>query len=116
MKFTVAVLATGLLSFAAGIYMPWWWFFAVIAFLIALLVHQKPGKAFLAGFLGLFILWAGLSLWINIENKGVLAGKIAKLFPLGGSTVLLIIVTGVLAGLIAGFAALSGSFLRSAKQ
>jgi hypothetical protein len=116
MKFIVAVLATGLLSFAAGIYMPWWWLFAVIAFLIALLVHQKPGKAFLAGFLGLFVLWAGLSIWINIENKGILAAKIAKLLPLGGSPVLLIIVTGVIAGLVAGFAALSGSFLRTSKQ
>jgi LPS O-antigen subunit length determinant protein (WzzB/FepE family) len=37
----------------------------------------------------------------------------AQVLPLGGNTVVLIIVTGIVGGLVAGFAALAGSFLRA---
>ena len=84
MKFLIATILTALLSFIAGIYISLWWFFAVIALLVALLVHQKAGKAFLAGFLGLFILWFVLALMMDMANDGVLSVKIASLLPLGG--------------------------------
>lgn len=116
MKFFVAVLLTALLSFIAGIYINWWWFFAVVTFIVALLIHQKAGKAFLSGFLALFLLWGTLAIWINFKNEGILSAKIASLLPLGGSPVLLIVVTGIIGGLVAGFAALCGSFLRSSSQ
>jgi len=86
---------------------------AIAAFLVAALIHQKSWKAFLSGFLGLFLLWGGLALWINLKNDGVLAVKVASLLPLGGSPYLLIVVTGFIAGLIGGLAALAGSYLRS---
>jgi hypothetical protein len=113
MKFLIATILTALLSFIAGIYINLWWFFAVIALLVALLVHQRAGKAFFAGFLALFILWFILTFWIDNANGGVLSVKIASLLPLGGSKWLLIIVTAFLGGLIAGFAAMSGSYLRT---
>jgi len=113
MKFLIATILTALLSFIAGIYIPLWWFFAVVALLVALLIHQKAGKAFLTGFLGLFILWFVLAFWMDYGNDGVLSVKIASLLPLGGSKWVLIIFTAVIGGLVAGFAALSGSYLRS---
>jgi hypothetical protein len=116
MKFLVAVLLTALLSFIAGIYIAWWWFFAIVAFAVALLVHQKAGKSFLSGFLALFLLWGGLAYWIDIKNESILSAKISELLPLGGSSLLLIVITGFIGGLVAGFAAMSGSFLRSAKK
>lgn len=113
MKFLLATILTALLSFIAGIYVPLWWFFAVVALLVALLVHQRAGKAFFAGFLGLFILWFVLIFWMDNGNDGVLSVKIASMLPLGGSKWTLIIVTAIIGGLIAGFAGLSGSYLRS---
>ena len=113
MKFFVAIVLTALLSFVAGIYIKWWWFFAIIAFVVALLVNQGSAKAFLSGFLGLFLLWAGLAWWIDIKNESVLSVKIAELLPLGGSAFALILITGVIGGLVAGFAAMSAAFLRS---
>lgn len=113
MKFFNSVLLTALLSFIAGIYISYWWFFAVIAFLVALLIHQRGFKAFSAGFLALFILWFLLAFWMDLANEGVLSLKIASLLPLGGSKWLLMIVTAFVGGLVAGFAALSGSYLRS---
>lgn len=116
MKFIVAVLLTALLSFIAGIYIEWWWFFAIVSFIVALLVHQKAGKAFFSGFLALFLLWGGLAYWIDIKNESILSAKISALLPLGGSSLLLIVITAIVGGLVAGFAAMSGSFLRSAKK
>jgi len=113
MKFFNSVLLTALLSFIAGIYISYWWFFAVVAFLVAVLIHQRGFKAFFAGFLGLFILWFILAFWMDFANNGVLSVKIASLLPLGGSKWMLIIVTAFIGSLVAGFAALSGSYLRS---
>lgn len=116
MKFIVALLLTALLSFIAGLYFPYWWLFAIVTFLVALLIHQKPGKAFISGFLGIFILWGGLAWWIDMKNESILSAKIASILPLQGSGFLLIVVTGLIGGLVAGFAALSGSYLRSSKH
>ena len=116
MKFFNSFLLTALLSFIAGIYISYWWFFAVIAFLVAIMIHQKGFKAFFAGFLALFILWFVLAFWMDLVNEGVLSVKIATLLPLGGSKWLLMIITASMGGLVAGFAALSGSYLRSTSQ
>lgn len=115
MKLFVAILLTALLAFVAGLYLPWW-SLAVAAFLAALLIHQKAGRAFISAFLGILLLWAGLAWWIDMKNNGVLSKKIASVLPLGGNAVALIFVTGIVGGLVAGFAAMSGSFLRSERN
>ncbi len=112
MKFFVATILTALLAFISGLFLPWWGI-AITSLLVAVLVHQKAGKAFLAGFVGVFILWAGLAWWIDMKNNGILSKKIAGILPLGGSSIVLILVTGLVGGLVAGFAAMSGSYLRA---
>jgi len=115
MKFLVATLLTAVLGFISGLFLPWWCI-AVTSLIVAILVHQKGWKAFLSGFLGLFLLWAGLAWWIDMKNNGVLSKKIAGILPLGGSALLLIFVTGLVGGLVAGFAAMSGSYLRASDR
>ena len=51
-----------------------------------------------------------------MKNNGVLSKKIASVLPLGGNAILLIVVTGIVGGLVAGMAAMSGSFLRSSNK
>ena len=117
MKFTTAIILTALTGFIAGIlsFSPWWGF-AVTSLLVAVLVHQKAGKAFLAAFLGIFLLWAGLAWWMDMKNNGILSHKIAQILPLNGSSILLILVTGIVGGLVAGFAAMSGSYFRASSK
>ena len=115
MKFITAIILTALLAFISGLFLPWWGI-AVTSLLVALLVHQKAGKAFLAGFLGVFLLWAALAWWIDMKNNGVLSIKIASVLPLEGNSIFLILLTGLVGGLVAGFAAMSGSFLRSSAK
>jgi len=115
MKFSLAVILTALLAFAAGLFLPWW-NIAIVALLVAILINQRSGIAFLSGFLGVFLLWVVLSWWINVKNEGILATKIASVLPLGGSAFILILVTGIIGGLVAGFAAMSGSYLRTSNR
>ena len=112
MKFLVATLLTAFLAFISGLFLPWWGI-AITSLLVAVIVHQHAGKAFAAGMLGLIILWSGLAWWVTIKNHGLLSGKIANVLPLSGNTFLLIIVTGLVGGLVAGFAAMTGSYLRA---
>lgn len=112
MKFIVAILLTALLSYAAGLFtvLPWW-SFAVCAFIVALAIHQKPWKAFLAGFLALAVLWGLMAFLLDSANGQVLSSKVAGVLSLGNSAILLL-VTALVGGLVAGFAALTGSYLR----
>jgi hypothetical protein len=115
MRFVLAVLLTALLSFIAGLQFPWW-SIAIIAFLVALFIGQSVGRSFLSGFLGVFLLWFIVSLWIDTKNENILSHKIAQLFPLGGSSFLLILVTAFIGALVGGFAAISGASLLSGKR
>lgn len=115
MKFLVAVILTALLAFISGLFLPWWCI-ALTSLVVALLVNQSAGKAFVSGLLGVFILWAGLAWWIDMKNNGVLSKKIAQVLPLGGNVLALILLTGLVGGLVSGFAAMSGSYLRSSSK
>ena len=115
MRFLLSVILIILLSFIAGLYLPWW-SIAPVAFFVALLIPQSLGKSFLAGFAGIFLAWAIVAFWIDTKNESLLSQKIAQLFPLGGSTVLLILITALIGALVGGFAAMSGSSLRPAKR
>ncbi len=106
MKFIVSILLIALLSFAAGLYLGWW-SLALAAFIVAALIPQKPWKAYLSGFLGLLLLWGGLATLIDVRNQHILAQKMAQVLPLGGSYFLLILVTALVAAIVAGFAALT---------
>lgn len=115
MRFTLATLLTITLSFIAGLYLPWW-SIALVAFLVALLIKQNIGRAYLSGFVGVFLLWGVLATIIHIRNNGLLSQKIAQLFKLNGNAFLLILLTALIGGVVAGFAAMSGSSLRPVER
>jgi hypothetical protein len=111
MKFFISILITALLSFVAGIFLPWWTI-APAALIVAMCIHQSPFRSWLTGFLALFLLWGILALVIDAKNQHLLSYKLAEIFQLGGSSFLLVLVTALIGGLVAGFAALTGSYLR----
>jgi hypothetical protein len=111
MKFIVVLLLTALLGYTAPLYFTWW-SFAITSFIIALLVHQRSFAAFIAGFLGMFLLWGIMAMMIDNANAHLLSQKIALVLSLNGSSILLILITALISGLISGFAALSGSLAR----
>ena len=111
MKFLVSILLTALLSFALCLFLPWW-VIAIAGFVVAFSIPQKAGLSFVAGFLALFFLWVGLSFWMSAANNHLLAHKISLLFIKVDNPLLLIVVTGLIGGLVAGLGSLTGRFLR----
>jgi hypothetical protein len=111
MKFFISIILTALLAFVLCLRFEWF-MVAVAAFVVALAIPQKPAKALLAGFLGIFLLWATLAFLIKNQGGDIIAGQVAELMPLGGSKLLLILVTALVGGLAGGAAALTGSLGR----
>lgn len=116
MKFITAFIITALLAFVIGLFtsLPWY-LFALTSFLVAIAIPQKPGKAFFTAFLALFVLWIALALVKDVPNQHLLSVKVAQILPLKGSFIALLFITGIVGGLIAGFAALTGSYVRKSK-
>src|SRR6266542_2593220 len=111
MKIATIILLTIILSFTAGLYLPWQ-SIALVSFVIAVIIWQKPGIAYVTGFVSMFLLWALLAWWIDAQNNSILSVRMAALFQLGRSSFLLIVITGLVAGIVGGLSALSGSYLR----
>jgi hypothetical protein len=111
MKFFISTVLIAILSFAACLYFPWW-VIAIAGFIVAFAIPQKTGLAFLSGFLALFILWAGMSVYMSSANGNLLVHKMSILFLKADNPTLLFILTGLIGGLVAGFGSLSGRLLK----
>jgi len=114
MKFIVSILLITILSIPACLYFPWW-SIAIVAFIVAVLIPQSPVASFLTGFISLFILWGSLSFWLSNNNEHLLADKVSFLILTLNNPYLLILVTAFIGAVVAGFAALTASFLRRRK-
>ncbi|MCA8832330.1 hypothetical protein [Hymenobacter pini] len=92
---------------------PWW---SVVPLCLALVAwfRVSGGGAFLAGLLGVGLSWWLPAAWLNTHGANLLAARVATLLPLGGQSWLLVLLSGVLAGLVGGLAALSGALVRRA--
>ncbi|MCX8480295.1 MAG: hypothetical protein ORN58_00080 [Sediminibacterium sp.] len=114
MKFSVSILLSALVSYAMGIYteLPWWSFTFGI-FIVQFFIPLKAWYSFLASFTGVFVCWFVVCLIINIQNNNVLSNKIALLFFNNQSlNWVLLIVSALIGGLIAGFAGIAGNYVQ----
>jgi len=111
MKFIVSILLIALLSVAACLYLPWWTI-AIVAFIVAAFIPQKPVMSFFTGFISLFLLWGGIAFFLSSNNNHLLAHKIAVLILKMNNPLLLIVATALIGAVVAGFGALAGSFVR----
>ncbi len=110
MKAVISTFLIILLSFVACLFFPWW-SIAVVAFIVSAIIRQKPIISFLGGFIGLFLLWSILSFYISVNNDHILAHRISLLIIKEDSPYLLVLMTGLIGGIVAGFAALTGSYI-----
>ena len=99
-------------SYLAHIYIPFWWFFAIVAFIVSFAFGKKGFSSFLAGFLGVFLLWLFLNIGNSLANDFLLVNKMANLVGAPHSSIL-ILVSALIGGLVAGFSSLSGYFFKT---
>jgi len=112
MKWTVSLVLIALLSLTAELYLPFW-SVPIAAFLVVALIPQRPWRAFLCGFLALFLLWGGLAFYFDSANNHILSNRVSLLIFQFRSPWLLIAVTGLIGGLLGGLPALTAGFLRT---
>lgn len=115
MKFIISAILIIMFSFFAGLYFPWW-MVAVVAFLVSIIIQQRHFVSFICGFISVFLLWGFLSFWISFQNDHILAHRVSLLIFKTDSPFLLIFATALIGALVAGFAALTGSYVRKEKQ
>ena len=115
MKTVISTFLIILLSFVACLYFPWW-SIAIVAFVVTAFIRQNPLTAFLSGFIGLFLLWSILSFYISVNNDHILAHRVSLLILKNDSPFLLILITGLIGGIVAGFASLTASFIYAKQQ
>ncbi|KIC95030.1 hypothetical protein [Flavihumibacter solisilvae] len=111
MKLFISIVLTAFLGFALCLFLPWW-AIAIAAFTVAVAIVQAPWKSFVTGFVALFLLWAVMAWWISFTNNNLLADKVSVMILKQQSAFMLVLVTGLIGGLVAGFAALTGSLVR----
>lgn len=102
--FAIAVLAAILEQFLP------WWAIAIAGFVLGYLIKQPSFAAFAAGFVAIFLLWTGYAFLLSHDNHNILASKVATLVQLNGNVKALLLLTGIVGGLVSGFAALTGNF------
>lgn len=107
MLFFIILIASLVVSFVLP-----WWIVAIISFLAAFFIAKRSAHAFLSAFAAIFIVWVVMAMFKSVPNNHILATRMANVLPLGGHWMILTAITGLVGGLVAGMAALSGYYVR----
>jgi len=111
MKFVIQFIAIALVAFILELFMPWWCI-AIAAFVAGYALKSKAN--FLAGLLGIALLWL-IKAWIlDGLSAAPLADRVAAIFSLNKP--LLMLATALIGGLVGGFAAMSGAALKKERR
>ena len=105
-----------IISLTLQFFLPWW-IIAPVAIGLAFWKAKSGGHAFLSGFGAIFLLWILMGLFRTIPNENLLANRVGQMLTLPESSfnwVFVLLITGVIGALTAGFSALAGCFLRQA--
>lgn len=111
MRFLISILLIAAVAGLVSLFFPWW-VISPVTFLVAFFSGLRPAKSFLAGFLGIALLWAVVILWKDIANEHILSSRMAGVFGLS-SYPLFILVNIVLGGIVGGMSAWCSGLLRS---
>ena len=115
-NFLFSLLLTAAASCLLQLFLPWWTI-AIAAFAVAYFIKQNSLLAFVAAFVAVFFLWVVYAYMLSSANDNLLVGKVAELLKAltKGKTSTLYIITGLIGGLVSGFAALTGSLAGKVK-
>lgn len=110
MRFIVSLILIAALSYVLCLFLPWW-AVAIAAFVVSAFIPQRGFASFVTGFIALFLLWGVLSWMIDTANHGILSHRVSVLILKSDNPLALILLTSLTGALVAGFAALAGSFV-----
>jgi len=88
------------------------WAVAAISYIVAALFGKTAWGVFFSAFFAVFLIWSGMAFWQDIQNDQLLSGRIAQMLAIPAIGEWFFVVTGVLGGIVASLAALSGYYLK----
>lgn len=109
-QFATDVFVLFFISAIISFLMPWWGIM-LVGFLFGLLTRRKIARLLFHVFTAVFLLWAGVAIYIHIVNEGVLAHRLANLINLPASW-MMVLITGLIGSVAASTSSLSGHYLR----
>lgn len=112
MKLVISLMLTSMLTFAFGLFLPWW-SLILASFFVALAAGNKALPSFIAGFLGVFLLWGIMTWMISSGNHHILAHRMSRVILKNDNPTLLIVITAFIGGILGGISAWNGSILRN---
>ncbi|MGE0773005.1 MAG: hypothetical protein AB7K37_14915 [Cyclobacteriaceae bacterium] len=109
MRLFIQIFVTGIVCFVIQSIFPWWTA-AVAAFMVGFVFSNSGFRSFVAGFIGVGLVWGIMPWFIQYSTQSDLAQRVGQLLPI--NVFMLTILIGALAG---GFASLTGSLLKPSK-
>ena len=110
MRFLTQVVLTALSSYVATQFLPWWSLVITAVVLGLIFYYQRGGLAFLAGFLGMGLLWLVQIYYLQGLDQGEIAESMGALFYLSANA--LIWVSALIAALLGGLGCWTGWVFR----
>lgn len=112
MRTIINIILIAGLSYLVHFFVPIWWLFALVAFIISFAFGKNGFSAFFAGFLAIFLLWIGITLYGSFENDFILVNKMSNLIGTPHSS-LLFLISALVGGIVGGFSSLTGYFMKT---
>lgn len=110
MKLIIRLIFIGALTYLLSPVFTWWTAM-VVAFIVCYISPSSGLNAFVAGFLGVGLVWMGHAWNLDVLNTSTFSNTIAEIMQVS-DPILLVFATGLVGGLAGGFASLSGTFFR----
>lgn len=101
-------------SLILQLFLPWW-IIAIVAFACCAWKAVNGKHAFIHSFTAIFSLWITAGLVQSIPNDNILANRVGEMMMLPFSEVnwlIILFITGLTGGLVAGFSGLSGFYIQ----
>lgn len=104
-----------LVSLLLQLFLPWW-IVCLVAFVLCVLRARSAGQAFSHAFAAIFLLWGLVALYKTVQNENLLASRVGEMFMMNftNNWIVMVLVTALIGGLVAGISGLAGFFTRSA--
>ncbi|WP_370087199.1 hypothetical protein [Ekhidna sp.] len=110
MKLIIRLIVIGSLTYFLSPFSVWW-LAMIVSFIVCYVSPSSGLNAFVAGFLGVGLVWMGHAWSIDVSNESSFSTTIAEIMKLS-DPVFLVFATGLVGGLAGGFASLSGTTFR----
>ncbi len=106
-----AIIACLLVMLGLQLLTPFWWWVMIVPFAYGAALARSGGKAFRNGFFAAGLLWLGASLFFYLTRSGLIASRMAAMFGLGSSW-LMVLATALVGAIAAGVSGYAGYAVR----